>query len=163
MWGREGHDQCIAEIHTAPRMSRWRWSRPMLRPWKLSPASHSRHRAQTPSWGPLDRSGLSRLHIIETSELGKGKGEKEIVSFMKIMKKGLILTGSLLNARALVMVVRCGLRMPGTPDVYTASRQQSRSRQTGHLTQPETTGRTPGPWTVASCGRWWRRCRGGSQ
>ena len=45
----------------------------MLRPWKLSPASHSRHRAQTPSWGPLDRSGLSRLHIIETSELGKGK------------------------------------------------------------------------------------------
>ena len=90
----KGHDQCIAEIHTAPRMSRWRWSRPMLRPWKLSPASHSRHRAQTPSWGPLDRSGLSRLHSIETSELGKGKEEKEIVSFMKIMKKGLILTGS---------------------------------------------------------------------
>ena len=51
----------------------WRWSRPMLRPWKLSPASHSRHRAQTPSWGPLDRSGLSRLHIIGRSELGNGK------------------------------------------------------------------------------------------
>ena len=27
----------------------------------------------------------------------------------------------------------CGLRMRGTPDVYTASRQQSRSRHTGHL------------------------------
>ena len=33
------------------------------------------------------------------------KGEKEIVSSMKIMKKGLMLTGSPLNARALVMVV----------------------------------------------------------
>ena len=62
------------------------------------------------------------------------KGEKEIVSSMKIMKKGLMLTGSPLNARALVMVVRCGLRMRGTPDVYTASRQQSRWRHTGHLT-----------------------------
>ena len=94
---------------------------------------------------------------------GQRKGEKEIVSYTKIMKKGLILTGSPLNARALVMVVRCGLRMPGTPDVYTASRQQSRSRQTGHLTQPVTTGHTPGPWTLSSCGRWCRRCRGGSQ
>ena len=27
----------------------------------------------TLGWGPLDRSGLSRLHIIETSELWKGK------------------------------------------------------------------------------------------
>ena len=52
------------------------------------------------------------------------------------------------------MVVRCGLRMRGTPDVYTASRQQPRSRHTGHLTQPVTTGRTPGrgPWRAVDGG-----------
>ena len=54
---REGRDHCIAEIHTAPRMSRWSWSRPMLRPWKLSPASCSRHRAQTP-WAGAHWTGV---------------------------------------------------------------------------------------------------------